>query len=119
MFALAASIIATAPPSGGSNRRDNITDQAAKAFCSHYGYRTVSKPDIFHYIYALLHHPAYRERFAENLKRELPRLGNRSAIRSDPNRPDQPDYIVRLMGQVIRLRLETIRIVNSLPPSFA
>jgi Type ISP C-terminal specificity domain len=30
--------------------------------------------DIFHYIYAVLHHPEYRERYAANLRRELPRI---------------------------------------------
>lgn len=34
----------------------------------------VTRKDIFHYVYALLHHPAYRTRYAENLKRELPRI---------------------------------------------
>ena len=34
----------------------------------------LTKRDIFHYVYAMLHHPAYRERYAENLKRELPRI---------------------------------------------
>jgi len=29
---------------------------------------------IFHYLYALLHHPECRERYAANLKRELPRI---------------------------------------------
>jgi len=60
------------------------------------------------------------------------RLGNRSAlewvidqyrvkedkhsgIRSDPNRADDPEYIVRLVGQVVRVSLETVRIVNSRP----
>ncbi|MCB9421259.1 MAG: hypothetical protein H6667_15765 [Ardenticatenaceae bacterium] len=32
------------------------------------------KWDIFHYIYALLHHPDYRETYAANLRRELPIL---------------------------------------------
>jgi predicted helicase len=185
----------------GSNRRENITDAA------------ISKWDIFHYIYAVLHHPAYREKFADNLKRELPRipfapdfaafaaagrelahlhvdyetlepwplewienpavpqsysvedkmrlnkdktaltvnpsltlagippetfeyrLGNRSAlewvvdqyrvteddrsgIKSDPNREDDPQYIVRLVGQVVRVSIETVRIVRSLPRVF-
>ncbi len=40
----------------------------------------------------------------------------RSVIRSDPNRPDDPEYIVRLVGQVIYVGLETLRIVKSLPP---
>ncbi len=40
---------------------------------------------------------------------------NRSGIRSDPNRADDPEYIVRLVGQVVRVSLETARIVKSLP----
>ena len=42
----------------------------------------------------------------------------RSGIRSDPNRDDDPGYIVRLVGQVIRVSLETVRIVRSLPAEF-
>jgi predicted helicase len=38
-----------------------------------------------------------------------------SGIRSDPNRPDDPEYIVRLVGQVIRVSLETVKLVRSLP----
>ena len=34
----------------------------------------MTRRDIFAYVYALLHHPQYRERYAENLKRELPRI---------------------------------------------
>ena len=36
--------------------------------------REISKWDIFYYVYALLHHPTYRTKFADNLKRELPRI---------------------------------------------
>ena len=39
----------------------------------------------------------------------------RSGIRSDPNRPDEPRYIVELVGQVIHVSVETVRIVKSLP----
>ena len=53
----------------GSNRRENITDWAVDCFREHYG-DSVSKWDIFYYTYALLHHPTYRERYAENLRRE-------------------------------------------------
>jgi predicted helicase len=35
--------------------------------------------DIFHYIYAVLHHLEYRERYAANLRRELPRIPFASA----------------------------------------
>jgi len=201
----------------GTNRRENITDWALEHFRKHYADKKISKWDIFYYAYGILHHPEYRSKYAENLKRELPRiplakdfwsfakagkelarlhieyetlkefklkfietpgkplsyrvgsenekntkmrlskdrkslkvndsltlsgipaeafeyrLGNRSAlewvidqyqvsadkksgIRSDPNRADDPEYIVRLVGQVIRVSLETVRIVNSLPP---
>jgi hypothetical protein len=34
---------------------------------------------------------------------------------SDPNRDDDPDYIVRLVGQVVRVSVETVRIVKGLP----
>jgi predicted helicase len=198
----------------GTNRKENITDEALKRFREAYGDERVTKWEIFHYIYAILHHPGYREKFAENLKRELPRipfaldfhafakagkelarlhveyeslepwpldficardeplsyevrdkmrlskdktalqvnssltlagippevyeyrLGNRSAlewvvdqyqvsedarsgIRSDPNRKDDPEYIVRLVGQVVRVSLETVRLVRSLPAEYS
>jgi predicted helicase len=190
----------------GSNRRENITDWALGEFRSHYGDSSISKWDIFHYTYGLLHHPEYRTRYAANLKRELPRiplapefhryaqigaalmklhidyeqqaeyplertetgqlnwrvekmalskdktqlkynkfltlsgippeaydyrLGNRSALEwvvdqyrvstdarsgivNDPNREDDPEYIVRLVGQVVTVSLETVRLVKEL-----
>ncbi len=39
----------------------------------------------------------------------------RSGITSDPNNADDPEYIVRLVKQVVRVSLETARIVASLP----
>jgi len=192
----------------GTNRRENITDWALEQFRSHYSDKSITKWDIFHYVYAVLHHPFYRERYAANLKRELPRIpfapdfrgfaeigerlaeihvnyeqqpeyplekiessgvaldwrvekmklskdkrslsyndfltlngipaevfeyrvGNRSAldwiidqyqvstdkrsgITNDPNRADDPEYIVRLIGQVITVSLETVTLVSSL-----
>ena len=193
----------------GSNRRENITDWALAQFRAHYRDDTISKWDIFHYVYGLLHHPGYRERYQANLKRELPRipfapdfrafaaagarlaqlhvgyeeqpeypltqvetpdmtldwrvekmrlskdktqlrynsfltldgipaqafayrLGNRSALEwvidqyrvktdrrsgivNDPNRAADPQYILRLIGKVISVSLETVKIVESLP----
>ena len=193
----------------GSNRRENITDWALAQFRSHYRDETISKWDIFHYVYGLLHHPAYRQRYQANLKRDLPRLpfapdlrafasagarlaeihvgyeeqpqylleqietpdltldwrvekmrlskdrtqlrynnfltldgipaaafayrlGNRSALEwiidqyrfktdgrsgivNDPNRAEDPEQIVRLIGQVISVSLETVEIVEGLP----
>jgi predicted helicase len=43
----------------------------------------------------------------------------RSGIRSDPNRADEPEYIVRLIGQVVRVSLESVRIVSGLPSKFS
>lgn len=34
----------------------------------------ISKEDIFYYVYAVLHAPAYRKKYEQNLKREFPRL---------------------------------------------
>ncbi len=223
MFALAVNVIPNLLPQGGSqcfpfyaydedgsNRRENITDWALNEFRTHYNGPKITKWDIFHYIYALLHHPEYRDRYAANLKRELPRipytpdfwafamagerlaelhvnyekqpeyplerienpnsfpdyrvtkmrlgkdksslvcngfltlsgippevydyrLGNRSALEwvvdqyqvstdkrsgivNDPNREDDPEYIVRLIGQVVYVSLETVKIVKALPP---
>ncbi len=58
----------------GTNRRENITDWALTQFRTHYGDDSISKWDIFHYTYGLLHHPAYRERYEMNLKRDLPHI---------------------------------------------
>ena len=41
---------------------------------------------------------------------------NRSGLTNDPNRPDDPEYIVRLLGRVITVSLETVRVVKGLPP---
>lgn len=197
---------------GGSNRKENITDWALAQFQEQYKDKKISKIDIFNYIYALLHHHQYREKYAANLKRELPRipfasdfwsfakagkklaelhvnyekqaeyplkwledkdakvdyhvermilskdktqikyndflalsgippevfeyrLGNRSAldwiidqyqvstdkrsgITNDPNNLDDPQYIIRLIGQVITVSLETVKLAKSLPELF-
>jgi predicted helicase len=58
----------------GNNRQENITDWALEKFQTHYQDPKITKWDIFHYTYALLHHPHYRQRYAANLKRELPRI---------------------------------------------
>ena len=41
-------------------------------------------------------------------------IDKRSGITNDPNRPDDPTYILRLIGQVITVSLETVKIVSSL-----
>jgi predicted helicase len=40
----------------------------------------------------------------------------RSGITNDLNRADDPQYIVRLIGQVVTVSLETVKIVRSLLP---
>lgn len=55
-------------------RTDNITDWGLVQFHQHYQDETISKEAIFHYTYAVLHNPAYRKKYALNLKREFPRL---------------------------------------------
>ncbi|XGB43295.1 MAG: DNA methyltransferase [Nodosilinea sp. LVE1205-7] len=56
------------------NRIDNITDWSLTQFQTHYNDPTITKENIFHYTYAVLHHPAYRTKYELNLKREFPRL---------------------------------------------
>ena len=55
-------------------RIDNITDAALRAFRKHYNDDGIDKDAIFDYAYGLLHAPAYRERFANDLAKELPRI---------------------------------------------
>ena len=58
----------------GTNRRENITDWALENFRARYGDDTITKWDIFHYTYGILHHAEYRERYAADLKRDLPHI---------------------------------------------
>ncbi|MBP8778398.1 MAG: N-6 DNA methylase [Alicycliphilus sp.] len=75
-----------------NNVVDNITDWGLKQFIAHYkgcepspqpspsgrgsktGARKITKEAIFHYCYAVLHDPVYCEKYAQNLKREFPRI---------------------------------------------
>ena len=59
---------------GGVQRRDAITDYALDLFAAVYPAETISREDIFHYIYGLLHSEDYRQRFRANLAKELPRI---------------------------------------------
>ena len=64
----------------GTDRSDNITDWALDQFRKHYhpgrakSKRPITKEAIFHYVYGVLHDPVYREKYAQNLKREFPRI---------------------------------------------
>jgi predicted helicase len=53
---------------------DNITDWGLEQFATNYKDQSITKEAIFHYVYAVLHHPAYRIKYELNLKREFPRI---------------------------------------------
>ena len=138
------------------DRIDNITDWALKQFRHHYLGRSplpqpspkgrgstaepITKEAIFYYVYAVLHDPVYRETYAQNLKREFPRiplygdgegafrqwsgwgaelmalrLGYESAAPLALTRTDTPDAKVRAAGQapkcILRSEPEAGRIV--------
>jgi predicted helicase len=54
-------------------RIDNITDEALLLFQDIYG-ESVTKDEIFFYVYGLLHSQEYREAYAADLKKMLPRI---------------------------------------------
>ena len=58
----------------GRERLDNISDTALRAFRVRYNDNTITKDAIFDYVYGVLHASAYRERFANDLAKELPRI---------------------------------------------
>lgn len=58
----------------GYTERDGISDAGLKHFQDAYAGEQISKEDLFYYIYGLLHSPDYRERFKNNLSKELPRI---------------------------------------------
>lgn len=56
-------------------RRDGITDWILKEVRSRFGgSKAITKEHIFYYVYGLLHSKQYRERFADDLKKSLPRI---------------------------------------------
>ncbi|MFF2143471.1 DEAD/DEAH box helicase [Kitasatospora sp. NPDC058190] len=65
----------------GYERVENITDTALRDYRKTYGDTGISKGDIFYYTYGLLHSPKYREQFAADLKKSLPRIPKVSDFR--------------------------------------
>lgn len=63
-----------APDTDGYIRHDAITDWALEAFRKHYNDATITKEGIFWYVYGILHSPEYKQRFAADLKKMLPRI---------------------------------------------
>ncbi|WP_298183747.1 type ISP restriction/modification enzyme [uncultured Pseudomonas sp.] len=62
------------PAEGGLHRRDAITDAGLAYFQAAYTGEPISKEDLFYYVYGILHSQDYRERYADNLSKELPRI---------------------------------------------
>jgi predicted helicase len=54
-------------------RRDGVSDFIFERAKKQYG-KNVAKEDVFYYVYGFLHSPEYRELFANDLKKMLPRL---------------------------------------------
>ena len=74
---------------GTRTRQPNLSREFLKAFCDVTGTRLdtgsglpkgVTAHNIFHYMYAVLHSPAYRLRYEEPLKVEFPRLPIPSSV---------------------------------------
>jgi predicted helicase len=59
---------------------DNITDWAVDEFKRRYKakgaqpQKAITRKSIFHYVYAVLHDPGYREKYGPNLKHDMPRI---------------------------------------------
>ena len=92
-------------------------------FRAHYGDDTLTKWDIFHYIYGLLHHPAYRERYAADLKRDLPHIpfvkdfwafadAGEELAELHVNYESQPQYELTSIrtGRALNLRVERMKL---------
>jgi predicted helicase len=54
--------------------RDGITDAGLQHFQTAYPGESISKEDLFYYLYGLLHCEDYKQRYADNLSKELPRI---------------------------------------------
>jgi len=71
---LNADLFAIPEKKSGKQRRDALTDEGLAHFQSAYPGDNICKEDVFYYVYGLLHSPDYRERYADNLSKELPRI---------------------------------------------
>lgn len=61
-------------PANGVSLRDGITDAGLAHFQSAYPSEKISKEDLFYFVYGILHSADYRNRYADNLGKELPRI---------------------------------------------
>ncbi len=54
--------------------KENITDWGLLQFQEYYNDHTITKENIFHYVYAVMHNPVYRTKYKFNLERDFPRI---------------------------------------------
>ncbi len=57
------------------NRHDAISGYALNLFREHYKDNSITEEEIFYYIYAILHHKGYLEKYKNSLAKEDPRIG--------------------------------------------
>lgn len=57
-----------------ADSKDGVSDTGLEHFKATYSGEKISKEDLFYYVYGVLHSPDYRERYADNLSKELPRI---------------------------------------------
>ena len=53
---------------------DNILDETLVAYRECYNNDRIEKDDIFYYVYGILHHPAYKSKYRNDLRKGLPRI---------------------------------------------
>lgn len=66
--------VITAPSGKQYTRREAITDAGLKHFIDFYNDTSITKEDLFYYIYGLLHSEEYKVKYADNLTKALPRI---------------------------------------------
>ncbi len=57
------------------NRHYAISDYTLNLFRKHYGDNSIVEEEIFYYIYAILHHKGYLEKYKNSIAKEAPRIG--------------------------------------------
>lgn len=66
--------VVTAPSGKQYTRKEAITDAGLKHFTDFYNNTSITKEDLFYYIYGLLHSEEYKTKYADNLTKALPRI---------------------------------------------
>ena len=72
------------PPEWPDPDNHNVTDWCLDQFRAHYRDETITKDDIWEYLYGVMHAPDWRERYRHDLQRNLPRVPFGSRFRSLP-----------------------------------